>query len=449
MIRGIRVFLVVVSIALLPAIGWSQSTDRSEMDQWLKTSEHQGDLPVGTKITMANWQQYQQFMPLGMIKLFEGHYYWKMPADVEMDVGPTHIGNLPKGWVEATEKYGAQTSVDVLPSGHYVIKNYQGGTPFPNPQEPNKGWKVLADVFFAYYPTLYVKTPTNYGTVWSMDRLGNVAPSSIDVVYRWSDYVTDGPQRTYNYAPGTWFTEWIMQETPEQARYTASLSLYYENQETHPYPDIYAFVPALRRSLRLSATARCSPLLGWDWTYDDAKLNGFNGTTSIYTGDFLGDRKILNLTEFDGSQGGAIPGGWDMPLAFPKPSWGKWELRDTAIDDVHRIASEAPGYCYSSRILYADREFWTANWVDLYDSDRKLWKAIAFLQEVGDVPGMGHQWKDIAESMAWDFQNTHATIWSSYGNPTKTGAYLGLNAPKEYLDGVKYGSPAGLMQILR
>ena len=23
-----------------------------------------------------------------------------------------------------------------------------------------------------------------------------------------------------------------------------------------------------------------------------------------------------------------------MPLGFPKPSWGKWELRDMAIDDV-------------------------------------------------------------------------------------------------------------------
>jgi hypothetical protein len=281
------------------------------MDQWLKATEHQGDLPIGTKITMANWQQYKQFMPLGMIEEFSGRYDWKMPADVEMDIGPSHEGgNLSRSWTDATEKYSAQTGVDVLPNGHYVFKNYQGGTPFLNPEAPYKGWKVLANVFFAYYPAVYVKTPSNYGTVWAVDRYGNIAPSSIDVVYRWSDYVTaEGFQRSYNYAPGTWFTEWIMQETPEQSRYTTALSLYYKDQETHPFPDSYVFVPALRRSLRLSTSARCAPLFGWDWTYDDAKLNGYNGSTSIYTGEFLGDRKILNLTEFDGSQGGAFPAG--------------------------------------------------------------------------------------------------------------------------------------------
>ena len=88
------------------------------------------------------------------------------------------------------------------------------------------------------------------------------------------------------------------------------------------------------------------------------------------------------------AKGGEFPGGWDTPLGFPKPSWGKWELRHTAIADVHRIPSEAAGYCYSSRILYADREFWSANWVDLYDSNRKLWKTIAYYNQIGDVPGM-------------------------------------------------------------
>ena len=127
-----------------------------------------------------------------------------------------------------------------------------------------------------------------------------------------------------------------MQETPEQARYTASLALYYTDQQAHPYPDDYVFVPALRRSLRLSTTARCSPVFGFDWTNDDAKFNGFNGSTSTYTGRYLGDRNILNLTAFDGSKGGRFPVGYDMPLGFPKPSWGKWELRDTAIDEVSR-----------------------------------------------------------------------------------------------------------------
>jgi hypothetical protein len=32
-------------------------------------------------------------------------YFWKMPPDVEIDVGPTIIHPLPKGYLNATEKY--------------------------------------------------------------------------------------------------------------------------------------------------------------------------------------------------------------------------------------------------------------------------------------------------------------------------------------------------------
>src|ERR1700761_8775307 len=211
----LRTLLVIgLLMALVPTPLLAQQTDRSEMDDWLKMSQKQGDVPMGTKITMQNWQQYKQFMPLGMIKMFEGSYGWKMPQDVEMEVGPIHNGFLPKTWVEATEKYGSQTSVDVLPNGHYVLKNYHGGTPFPNPTDPNKGWKVLANVFWAFVPALYANTPDNYGAVWALDRFGNISKETFDVVYRWSSYITDAgfpPEETY--APGTWYTQWAMQET--------------------------------------------------------------------------------------------------------------------------------------------------------------------------------------------------------------------------------------------
>src|SRR5665213_2921380 len=44
-------------------------------------------IPVGTVITMQNWQQYKQYMSDGVADLFAGKYYWKMPADVSMEVG--------------------------------------------------------------------------------------------------------------------------------------------------------------------------------------------------------------------------------------------------------------------------------------------------------------------------------------------------------------------------
>jgi hypothetical protein len=41
----------------------------------------------GMIITMRNWQQYRDYMSDGVQALFEGKYAWKMPADVEIDVG--------------------------------------------------------------------------------------------------------------------------------------------------------------------------------------------------------------------------------------------------------------------------------------------------------------------------------------------------------------------------
>src|SRR5260370_42155072 len=98
----------------------------------------QGTIPVGTKITMQNWQQYKQFMPDGMIALFDGKYFWKMPSDVEMDIGPTRIFPPPPGYVAATEKYGGPTPRVWLPHGPYGMKKYGRSAPLPDPTKPSK-----------------------------------------------------------------------------------------------------------------------------------------------------------------------------------------------------------------------------------------------------------------------------------------------------------------------
>jgi hypothetical protein len=116
---------IACAIVLLPSFVRAQDTDRSEMDQWMKMTEHQTEPPPGTTITMTNWRQYQSVMPLGMIKLFQGIYGWKMPADVQMPVGTPRFDNVPKTWRDATEKYSSQVRMEVTPAGHHILHNYQ------------------------------------------------------------------------------------------------------------------------------------------------------------------------------------------------------------------------------------------------------------------------------------------------------------------------------------
>ena len=96
-------------------------------------------IPPGTIITTQNWQSYRQFMPDGMAAMFEGKYFWKMPPDVQMEVGPTMIVPLPKNYLAATEKYADQVKVIELPDGGLTLQGYRGGIAFPNPQEPHRG----------------------------------------------------------------------------------------------------------------------------------------------------------------------------------------------------------------------------------------------------------------------------------------------------------------------
>jgi len=68
--------LTIVGLALLISDGSPSSAFQED------------SIPPGTRITMQNWENYKQFMPDGMLWLFEGEYFWKMPPDVEINVGP-------------------------------------------------------------------------------------------------------------------------------------------------------------------------------------------------------------------------------------------------------------------------------------------------------------------------------------------------------------------------
>src|SRR5207244_4239804 len=98
---------------------------------------------AGTTISLQNWRQYREYMPFGMVELFEGKHFWRMPPDIQMVVGPTIAEKLPLGYLEATEKYSSNVRVVHLQDGRNDIQNYVAGEPFPTPQEPDKGYKLL------------------------------------------------------------------------------------------------------------------------------------------------------------------------------------------------------------------------------------------------------------------------------------------------------------------
>jgi hypothetical protein len=407
-------------------------------------------VPVGTKITMQNWQQYKQFMPEGLAKMFAGDFFWKLPADAAIEIGPTVNVPEPPTYIAATEKYGNQVQVVHLPNGHLDVSNYVGGEPFPNPQEPDQGYKILANLWYSYRPHLNVTDFKHPVRDCIVDRFSNSSCESIDIVYRQEGYNTDPGVPAFE-SDKVWYTEWLMVEAPEQAKYTAQLTMFYKDNQK--WQDEYVFVPSLRRSLRLSSTARCSPLLGSDLAQDDAQVSGFNGGIAFFNANYLKRQKIIALTgAYNYLQvGNEFPKNFYQPLMFPPPTMGQWQVRDADVLDIRRVPSESAGYCYGKRILYIDRYYHTGLWDDLYDSNMKLWKvallAVPDAAKVPGIPGGRAPGLDGFFTM-WDVQNDHLTVITGL-NEKGEGYFVNSDAPKEYQDLVKYTTPSGLSQIMR
>jgi Protein of unknown function (DUF1329) len=394
----------------------------------------------GTTITIQNWQQYRRFLPDGMAALFEGKYAWKMPRDVAMEVGPTIIHPLPKSYMQATEMHSSQVKVVELPDGGLNLTGYQGGIPFPNPSEPHKGWKILANVWFRYLPHVGVDKD---GRGCEINGYGNVSCNVGLMVYRQLSYNTDpGVPVTIPGAEDKFFTQYFETIEPEESRYTASLKISYTDL-TRP-ESVYVFIPSLRRAQPLSSTSRCTTD-GTDVTPDDSRA-GFESNLTEAKVEFVGEKKILALLGFN-SPKDKFPADFDLPLGWPRPSWGKWQLRDVYVLSVSKVPAHAAGYCYGKRTMYVDKQFNAPLWEDLYDNQMRLWKVMALF-----LPTVEAQVGTINSSLAhvhvtWDLYKQHATFFLHPADGHQF--YVNEQVPASFLDLTRYTEPGGLNLIMR
>jgi Protein of unknown function (DUF1329) len=391
---------------------------------------------------MQNWENYKHFMPDGMIWLFEGKYFWKMPPGVEINIGPTVVLPLPHTYREATERYSKQVQISELPDGALSLRGYRGGQPFPNPTDPHKRWKILANVWYRYLPHLLVGP---YLSSCTQDEYGSIQCSGYTVVYRQLSYNTDpGVPQSISGAEERFYTEWLMAVSPEEIKYTTSLTISYSDLSRTK--ERFAFIPELRRHQEVSSASRCSPLPGTDVTPEDTRF-GFDSDLAVVQAEFLGSRKIIALVDANVPQG-VFPDGYNMPLGWPQPSWGKWQLRDVDVISVSRIPSRAAGYCYGRRVIYVDRATSAPLWEELYDSKLRPWKIYGLFLHTIDVPDVGPV--NAGGSLVtafWDIQNNHSTILSLPGDGQPF--FVNGQVPAEYDDVQRYTTPGGLDLIMR
>jgi len=397
----------------------------------------------GTRITTQNWQQYRKFMPVWLQSLYSGDYHWRIGSGPEftLEVGPTHDFPLPQKYKEDSEKYAGQTKLVKASTGGWTISGYTAGVPFPNPAEPNRAAKVMYNTWLVYRPAIL-----HYYTYdWIVDQYDNVSKEETDDTwYQLSHLSEPGMPVNLPYANGVLFAARYLVANPEQSKYTTELQL--QPADPSRFQETYVFLPSLRRSLRLSSAARCSPVLGTDYVQDDG---GWMPTN--FDAHYLGSKKLLTLIMDPakaysaaayigggGTKSGTLPG-------WPKAGTNKWELRTYDVIDLQPLPVMG-AYCYSHRIFYVDKQTKIAAMAgsEGYDRTGKLYKVLW----EGLVPHDVHGQTTILTyttgmSLEWDFQNKHATANNDELSTIDDAV------PAQYRDVATLSTPGGLASVMK
>jgi hypothetical protein len=412
---------------------------------------HPDTIPAGSVITYKNWQQYSRFMPLGMRTLFAGDHFWRMPAGIQIEVGPTVAIPLPQRYLADTARHAGQVKLTQLPQGGYVPTGYVAGIPFPEAErDPALApYELFYDAYYHYAPRLQQMISCNY----TGDAYGNFTQTEIaDSVYSQLAYLSDaGFPRTLPDSNGYYLVKYYQQLAPEQGKYTTSLDISYA--DVTRLDDIYTYLPSARRPLRLSEASRCSPFPGNDFTWDESNY-GPPSLPQDFKITYVGSRQILFLVHLNQqvfkSCGGATgpsagffyPGGKGV-VPWPQPTLGKWELREVYVIEMSRLPAYASGYCYSRRVLYVDKETLFPLAIDLYDPAGELYKTWLEFQSPMRVPDTGAALgvNGANELLIANFKDKHLTM-STAEHPC-----FNSDCRPQYLDVSRYASPDGLSEI--
>jgi hypothetical protein len=405
-------------------------------------------VPPGTRITVHNWQKYRNFFGIGEQVLYSGKYQFHVgdDPDYEVVVGPTTKFREPTVLVKDTEKYSSQVRLVPTSGGSYTIQGWVAGWPFPNPQEPQRAYKAYFDAWGAWLPEMYY---FHFGTP-NGDRYYNHYVTAGDLVaYRLMHRSDPGIPIDFPGNSGFFASQYIEVSSPEQTKYTTQLSMFQD--DPNRLNEVYVFLPSLRRALRLSAAARCAPILGSDYLNDDNN-NGVNLVVGDFHMDYLGQKKILaivngpeRVTDTQEEANTTVTnhsplGGWPVVRVL-----GPWEVRKVDVIRITPIPSRTgTNYCYSNQVIYLDSEFHLPLTRDVYDVGGKFWKVtiLSYLPTKvydGFMPLNSYS----SSNAIIDVQNLH------YSVSAVAEKKLGNDVPKQYRDiGVK-AFPRGLQQVLQ
>ncbi|HCY62369.1 MAG TPA: DUF1329 domain-containing protein [Oxalobacteraceae bacterium] len=193
-------------------------------------------------------------------------------------------------------------------------------------------------------------------------------------------------------------------KAPSEVKGIGTYTMMYDSTKV---PDVWAYVPAVRRTRRLSGGAWMDPVGSSDQLQDD--LDGFNARPCWYPGyKLLGKRWVLAAanSRLDVWNTKASATAEKYPtLDQSAPYWNLnngFEPREVYMVEV-ATPSQHP---YSKKVLYVETEYPRVHYVEAYNRKGEFWKFMELHSYVNTKAG---DIRTVAIDVI-DFQRNHATI---------------------------------------
>jgi len=362
------------------------------------------DLPEGTVVSAANLDQVKN-------ATFEGHTVGSMLTEkMEWRIRnggwkltlakPKKVALDPR-WVKASKANEGKTRIN---EASCQVDGWKAGAPFPDidVKDPDAAKKIIWNLSLG---SLLgdVSSVQNFTQVLIDGKSGIHA----ELVAEFTRYNMKGRLTGNSTTVGDdneSARQLLFFKSPSEVKGVGTYTVMYDATKV---PDVWAYVPAVRRTRRLSGGAWMDPVGSSDQLQDD--LDGFNARPCWYPGyKLLGKRWVLAAanSKLDVWNQKASSAAEKYPtLDRAAPYWNlndSFEPREVYVVEV-TTPSQHP---YSKKVLYIETEYPRVHYVEAYNRKGEFWKFIELHSYVNPKEG---DIRTVAADVI-DFQRNHATI---------------------------------------
>ncbi|MDY6971459.1 MAG: DUF1329 domain-containing protein [Thermodesulfobacteriota bacterium] len=364
-----------------------------------------GKVKIGDLIDKDNADMVKKYLSPGTYELVKRGMVLRMSRNLS----PDQI--VPKYFREATERHRGKAIMDENGTVYYENMGvaWPGGLPFPHPKT---GLEVAANVKF--------------GSVW--DDIRNYPNMMMYVDSKGKCYKQVGQDHRFIYCntrtkvpplgaiPGyenIMFRSIISTTFPLELKGIGQFVIRHYD-DAKEYDTGFAYLPAFKRTIRISATTWQDNIAGSDITYGDGQ--GLQDPYSDWNFKLVETKYILQaepkspfplIDEKTGKLDKRLR--FDVGEKFPRVGWTIWPMY--VVEATPKIK-----HIYGKKVLHTHAwPYWTTltqfALVDVYDQQMKLWKFFIDIKGNHYIQD-GEPYCTAWGTSGWDLQADHATqLW--------------------------------------